>query len=227
MKKRLSLIMMTGLLFGLTSPAFAAEKTETEAKAPANVAVLLDASGSMAKRIDGVSKFNSAKKEISKFASSLPEGTQVKMSVFGSEGNNKNSGKVQSCEAIRNVYGFQSFNEQSFLNSLNTIGPTGWTPIAKALNEAKSSFDQLDAKGEKVVYLLTDGEETCGGNPIKTAKELQKENITVNVIGFDYKEGYKGQLNAIAKVGGGEYFPAYTQKDVEKIFTQQSLMLSK
>lgn len=58
MKKRLSLIMMTGLLFGLTSPAFAAEKTETEAKAPANVAVLLDASGSMAKRIDGVSKFN-------------------------------------------------------------------------------------------------------------------------------------------------------------------------
>lgn len=174
MKKRFSLIMMTGLLFGLTSPAFAAEKTETEAKAPANVAVLLDASGSMAKRIDGVSKFNSAKKEISKFASSLPEGTQVKMSVFGSEGNNKNSGKVQSCEAIRNVYGFQSFNEQSFLNSLNTIGPTGWTPIAKALNEAKSSFDQLDAKGEKVVYLLTDGEETCGGNPIKTAKELQK-----------------------------------------------------
>lgn len=151
----------------------------------------------------------------------------MKMSVFGSEGNNKNSGKVQSCEAIRNVYGFQSFNEQSFLNSLNTIGPTGWTPIAKALNEAKSSFDQLDAKGEKVVYLLTDGEETCGGNPIKTAKELQKDNITVNVIGFDYKEGYKGQLNAIAKVGGGEYFPAYTQKDVEKIFTQQSLMLSK
>lgn len=121
MKKRFSLIMMTGLLFGLTSPAFAAEKTETEAKATANVAVLLDASGSMAKRIDGVSKFNSAKKEISKFASSLPEGTQVKMSVFGSEGNNKNSGKVQSCEAIRNVYGFQSFNEQSFLNSLNTI----------------------------------------------------------------------------------------------------------
>lgn len=117
--------------------------------------------------------------------------------------------------------------EASFLNSLNTIGPTGWTPIAKALNEAKSSFDQLDAKGEKVVYLLTDGEETCGGNPIKTAKELQKDNITVNVIGFDYKEGYKGQLNAIAKVGGGEYFPAYTQKDVEKIFTQQSLMLSK
>lgn len=47
------------------------------------------------------------------------------------------------------------------------------------------------------------------------------------MIGFDYKEGYKGQLNAIAKVGGGEYFPAYTQKDVEKIFTQQSLMLSK
>lgn len=41
MKKRFSLIMMTGLLFGLTSPAFAAEKTEPKAEAPANVAVCL------------------------------------------------------------------------------------------------------------------------------------------------------------------------------------------
>ncbi len=73
------------------------------------------------------------------------------MSVFGSEGNNKNSGKVQSCESIRNVYGFQSFNEQSFLNSLNAIGPTGWTPIAKALNEAKSSLTSLTLKGKSGV----------------------------------------------------------------------------
>ncbi|MGG0051203.1 vWA domain-containing protein [Bacillus atrophaeus] len=227
MKKRFSLLMMVGLVLSVASPAFAAEQKVPAAKPDTNVAVLLDASGSMAKRIDGVSKFNLAKKEIFQFAKSLPTDSQVKMSVFGSEGNNKNSGKVQSCEAIRNVYGFQGFDEQSFRNSLNTIGPTGWTPIAKALNEAKSSFDQLDKKGENVVYLLTDGEETCGGNPIKTAKELHKHNITVNVIGFDFKEGYKGQLNAIAKVGGGEYFPASNQSDIKQIFKAESIKLAK
>jgi hypothetical protein len=40
-----------------------------------------------------------------------------KGSLRSSEGNNKNSGKVQSCESIRGVYGFQRFDRQSFLNS--------------------------------------------------------------------------------------------------------------
>lgn len=81
--------------------------------------------------------------------------------------------------------------------------------IVKVLNEVKFFFDQFDMKGEKVVYLLIDGEEMCGGNLIKIVKELYKDNIIVNVIGFDYKEGYKGQLNVIVKVGGGEYFFVY------------------
>ncbi|MEC1535157.1 VWA domain-containing protein [Bacillus sonorensis] len=230
MKKTLTAGILAALVLSWGSPAFAAEKKQ-EATVPAdapNVAIMLDASGSMARKIDGVSKYELAKKEAFNFGSEL-ENTNVLMRVFGSEGNNKNSGKIQSCNAIRGVYGFQTYDEQSFRNSLNGIKPTGWTPIANALQDAKNAFDQLDNNGKNVVYLLTDGEETCGGNPVKVATELRKSDreTVVNVIGFDFGEGYHGQLTSIAKAGGGEYFQAKTQKDIKRIFTQEAAKLTK
>ena len=228
MKKTLSLIIMLGLMLTAASPAFAAENAnEKTFLFKNNIAILLDASGSMAKRIDGVSKYNMAKDEIVRFADRIKSTSQVRMTVFGSEGNNKNSGKVQSCESIRGVYGFQKFDRQSFLSSLNGIGPTGWTPIAKALEDAKASFNGVHKFGFKSVYLLTDGEETCGGDPIKTAKELRKHHIKVNVIGFDFKEGFNGQLHAIAGAGGGKYYEAHSQKDMNRIFTMEASSLAK
>ena len=227
MKKTFSLILMLGLMLTVASPAFAAENAnEKTLSFKNNTAILLDASGSMAKRIDGVSKYNMAKEEIVRFADQIKSKSQVRMTVFGSEGNNKNSGKVQSWESIRGVYGFQRFDRQSFVNSLNGIGPTGWTPIAKALEDAKASFTGLHKLGSKSVFLLTDGEETCGGDPVKTAKELRKQHIKVNVIGFDFKEGFNGQLHEIAKAGGGKYYEAHSQKDMNRIFTMAASSLA-
>ncbi|KAA6451011.1 VWA domain-containing protein [Bacillus swezeyi] len=230
MRKKLTLGIMTAMVLSLGSPAFAAEKKQevTVAEDAPNIAIMLDASGSMAKKMNGVSKYELAKNEAFSFGSKL-ENTNVLMRVFGSEGNNKNSGKVQSCNAIRGVYGFQTYDEQSFRNSLNGIGPTGWTPIANALQDAKNAFDQLNSNGKNIVYLLTDGEETCGGNPVKVATELRKSDrdTVVNVIGFDYEGDFHGQLTSIAKAGGGEYFQAKTKNDIKKIFTQEAIELSK
>ncbi|MCA1180829.1 VWA domain-containing protein [Bacillus licheniformis] len=228
MKKKMTLGILTAMVLSLGSPAFAAEKKQevTVAEDAPNVAIMLDASGSMAKKIGGVSKYELAKNEVFSFGSKL-ENANVLMRVFGSEGNNKNSGKVQSCNAIRGVYGFQTYDEQSFRNSLNGIGPTGWTPIANALQDAKNALDQLDNNGKNVVYLLTDGEETCGGNPVKVATELRKSNAVVNVIGFDYEGDFHGQLTSIAAAGGGEYFQAKTKNDIKRIFTQEAIELSK
>lgn len=95
MKKTFSLILMLGLMLTAASPAFAAENAnEKTLSFKNNTAILLDASGSMAKRIDGVSKYNMAKEEIVRFADQIKSKSQVRMTVFGSEGNNKNSGKV-------------------------------------------------------------------------------------------------------------------------------------
>ncbi len=181
----------------------------------------------MARKVEGERKFDLAKQEVFKFAQSLPKDAKIRMSLFGSEGNNKNSGKAQSCEVIRGVYGVQPYEKDSFENSLNGLGPTGWTPIARALENAKQADEQLHAGTKHIVYLITDGEETCGGDPVKVAKELHnsKGSTVVNVIGLDFNDGYEGQLKQVAKAGKGHYYQASTGKEMGSIFSAESLKL--
>lgn len=181
----------------------------------------------MARKVEGERKFDLAKQEVFKFAQSLPKDAKIRMSLFGSEGNNKNSGKAQSCEVIRGVYGVQPYEKDSFENSLNGLGPTGWTPIARALENAKQADEQLTEGTKHIVYLITDGEETCGGDPVKVAKELHnsKGSTVVNVIGLDFNDGYEGQLKQVAKAGKGHYYQASTGKEMGSIFSAESLKL--
>ncbi|WP_368774706.1 VWA domain-containing protein [Bacillus aerius] len=229
LKKVFTLVTLAVLTLSMSisSPVFAEAASAKKHKKDVRVTILLDASGSMARKVDGERKFDLAKQEVFKFAQSLPKDAKIRMSLFGSEGNNKNSGKTQSCEVIRGVYGVQPYEKDSFENSLNGLGPNGWTPIARALESAKQADKQLHKGTKHIVYLITDGEETCGGDPVKVAKELHnsKGSTVVNVIGLDFNDGYEGQLMQVAKAGKGHYYQASTGKEMGSILTTESLKL--
>ncbi|PRR90957.1 MULTISPECIES: VWA domain-containing protein [unclassified Bacillus (in: firmicutes)] len=229
LKKVFTLVTLAVLTLSMSisSPVFAKASTVKKHNKDVRVTILLDASGSMARKVEGERKFDLAKQEVFKFAQSLPEDAKIRMSLFGSEGNNKNSGKAQSCEVIRGVYGVQPYEKESFENSLNGLGPNGWTPIARALENAKQTDEQLNDGTKHIVYLITDGEETCGGDPVKVAKELHnsKGSTVVNVIGLDFNDGYEGQLKQVAKAGKGHYYQASTGKEMGSILSAESLKL--
>ncbi|MCK1971619.1 VWA domain-containing protein [Bacillus safensis] len=229
LKKVFSLVTLAvlTLTMSISSPVFAEASTVKKHNKDVRVTILLDASGSMARKVEGERKFDLAKQEVFKFAQSLPKDAKIRMSLFGSEGNNKNSGKAQSCEVIRGVYGVQPYEKDSFENSLNGLGPNGWTPIARALENAKQADEQLTEGTKHIVYLITDGEETCGGDPVKVAKELHnsKGSTVVNVIGLDFNDGYEGQLKQVAKAGKGHYYQASTGKEMGSILSAESLKL--
>src|SRR5690606_41143319 len=49
----------------------------------------------------------------------------------------------------------------------------GWTPVAGALESAKESFAGLDAEtNTNLIYLVSDGIETCDGDPVAAAKNF-------------------------------------------------------
>ncbi|MCM2989486.1 VWA domain-containing protein [Bacillus safensis] len=229
LKKVITLVTLAVLTLSMSisSPVFAEASTVKKHNKDVRVTILLDASGSMARKVEGERKFDLAKQEVFKFAQSLPKDAKIRMSLFGSEGNNKNSGKAQSCEVIRGVYGVQPYEKDSFENSLNGLGPNGWTPIARALENAKQADEQLTEGTKHIVYLITDGEETCGGDPVKVAKELHnsKGSTVVNVIGLDFNDGYEGQLKQVAKAGKGHYYQASTGKEMGSILSAESLKL--
>lgn len=229
LKKVFTLVTLAVLTLSMSisSPVFAKASTVKKHNKDVRVTILLDASGSMARKVEGERKFDLAKQEVFKFAQSLPKDAKIRMSLFGSEGNNKNSGKAQSCEVIRGVYGVQPYEKESFENSLNGLGPNGWTPIARALENAKQTDEQINGGTKHIVYLITDGEETCGGDPVKVAKELHnsKGSTVVNVIGLDFNDGYEGQLKQVAKAGKGQYYQASTGKEMGSILSAESLKL--
>jgi hypothetical protein len=70
---------------------------------------------------------------------------------------------------------------------------------------------QSGVDGPKIVVLVTDGEETCGGNPQRAIRELVKQGIDVrvNIAGFTVDdEELKNQFEEWARIGGGRFFDA-------------------
>jgi hypothetical protein len=85
---------------------------------------------------------------------------------------------------------------------------SGTTPIAGSLNSARAYLETVrgrDGRGACRPYrviLLTDGTETCGGDPVAAASALRSAGFPVHVIGFAIDAGSRAQLDAIAAAGG-------------------------
>lgn len=186
-----------------------------------NVQILLDASGSMAGKVDGKTKMDLAKKAIQDFAGSLPSHAEVSLRVYGHKGSNSNKDKKVSCASNEVVYPFSTYDKESFQKSLDKFQPTGWTPLAAAIQAAKEDLQSAAGESrENIIYIVSDGVETCGGDPVKEAKSLHQSDIeaVVNIIGFDVDHKGQEELKKVARAGGGTYQTVEDAKSLQKAF---------
>lgn len=189
-----------------------------------NVAILLDASGSMAGEVSGGQKMELAKSAIEKYASDLPEGANIMLRVYGHEGTGTDADKAMSCASNEVVYDLGAYDEQQFAESLDQFNPAGWTPLAGAIEAAET--DLKEHKGDNVrnvVYVVSDGIETCDGDPVAAAASLNESDIQaeVNIIGFDVDNEGQKQLEAVAKAGNGQYKSVYSESELNKYLEQE------
>ncbi len=71
--------------------------------------------------------------------------------------------------------------------------------------------DLASVKGERLVVLLTDGEETCDGDPAAEIEKLQKAGlgVRVSIVGFAIDEpNLAVTFKQWAKAGNGAFFEA-------------------
>lgn len=83
------------------------------------------------------------------------------------------------------------------------------TPLAAALERVAADLNEVD--GPQIVVLVTDGEETCGGNPQRAIRELidQGIDVRINVVGFAVDdEELKVQFEEWTRIGGGQFYDA-------------------
>ena len=190
---------------------------EGELPKQVNVEILLDASGSMAGQVSGGVKMDLAKDAIRDFVSKMPEGAQVALRVYGHKGSNQQKDKKLSCKSTELVYPLGEYDKSSFQKSLDKFRPTGWTPLAAAIEQAKSDLSGKTGENvENIIYVVSDGIETCGGDPVKAAQELHQSEIQaiVNIIGFDVDNAGQQALKKVAEAGGGKYTTVSTGEDL-------------
>jgi Ca-activated chloride channel family protein len=184
---------------------------------PASHLILaIDASGSMAGSIGGETKMEIAKREAASFLSELDENIAVGLVVYGHRGNNQQDGKAESCASSEMIHGFDA-DRADLATSIEGLSPTGWTPMGGVLTysgELIAALPQPDGEDvlAPVIYLISDGEETCDSDPVTAAAALFGAGVrtTVNTIGFAVDAETQAQLQAVADAGGGTFFPAET-----------------
>ena len=176
----------------------------------AAVELILDASGSMLKRQDGQRRIDVAKTVLTDLVHrSLPQGTPFALRVFGHR-------EADSCRSDLEI----------------TLSPLAAAPVTErvaaieAMNLAKTPIarslelvaeDLAGVEGPSVVVLVTDGEETCGGDPPAAVEKLRGLgfDVRVNVVGFAIDdEELKARFRYWADVGGGVYRDAASAADL-------------
>lgn len=175
----------------------------------------------MANKIGSKTRMDLAKEAIRSFASSLPNGANVALRVYGHKGTGADSDKQNSCAANELIYPLQTYDSEKLNNSLNQFKPAGWTPLAESMMKAIDDFQQVDQTNSRnVIYIVSDGIETCDGNPVEAAKQLKQSGLApvVNIIGFELDSKGQAQLKEVAEAADGTYVNVQNQEELKKQF---------
>lgn len=183
--------------------------------------ILLDASGSMKAKAGSQTKMDAAKESIRHFVSQLPENASVSLRIYGHKGSGSDQDKAVSCGSTEEVYQGVGYQASDLDAALSKVQPAGWTPIARALQAVREDVPK-DAT-ETVVYVVSDGIETCGGDPVQAAKKLQESNVktVVNIIGFDIDNKGQEMLKQVAAAGNGKFIYAHDDRELKKVWRQE------
>lgn len=185
-----------------------------------NVVLVIDSSGSMKAKVDGETKMALAKKSIESLAKELPESVKVSLIAFGHQGTGSNADKAKSCKAVETMYPLNAYDGAAFGNSLKKFDAMGWTPLAAGITMANEQLAaEKDENTENFIYVVSDGIETCDGDPVAAAKKAVQDNtkVKINIIGFDVDDEADKQLKQVAEAGGGEYSSVKTKQQLEEI----------
>ncbi len=170
------------------------------------VVVAVDGSGSMAGRVGGRTKLELAREATLGFVAGLPDSVEASLLVFGQQGDSSPGGKAKSCSAT-DVLAPMSRDRSALRQAVGQVKAVGWTPLAAGLERAQALLDASTVPGEQVIYVVSDGLETCGGDPVAMAQRIASggTRAVVNIVGFGLPATDVAALQAVAGAGGGRF----------------------
>ncbi len=185
----------------------------TTVSAAEDVVIVYDASGSMWGQIDGVNKIVIAREVMADLVKSWPQETRLGLVAYG----HRSAG---DCDDIETLIKPGVVNRDEFIKTVNAIEPKGKTPISASLEHAAELLSWRDSSS--TVILISDGLETCHGDPCAVAQSLADKGVdfTAHVVGFDLDEQGNQALSCIAANTGGMFVPASNAAELRDALTK-------
>lgn len=169
--------------------------------APGDLVFILDASGSMWGQVDRQAKIATARRVMKEALAGVPAETAVGLVVYGHR-------SKESCDDIEVLAAPGALPREQLAARIDAIQPKGKTPITAAVTRAFA--DLRERERPATVVLVSDGLETCGGDPcaaVRAARDMGG-TFVLHVVGFDVGDVEVAQLECMAQAGGGLYLPA-------------------
>lgn len=189
-------LLAAGLIAAGALPA-----TAQDNEPPAPLLLILDASGSMWGQIQGENKIVIARRVVGSLVDDLQDGQEIGLIAYGHR-------REGDCEDIETVIAMGALDRQGFKATVNGLNPKGKTPITKSVKQALAAVEK--AGRAATVILVSDGLETCGGDPcaaVRLAKD-QGLDFVLHVVGFDVAGEDTSSLQCAAQAGGGLFLSA-------------------
>jgi hypothetical protein len=178
------------------------------------VEIVLDASNSMWGRMQGQPKISVAQQTLQDALDWLPEDLELGLRVYG----HRKRYSQRDCRDSELLAAHGIDNRDAIRGAIGGVIPRGQTPLAFSIDQVANDFG--DFRGEKAIVLLTDGIESCGGDPVEAARRLQQGGrLPVHVIGFGLghrDDGDEEQLRGIAEASGGRFLTAANAEELRE-----------
>jgi len=197
-----SLLLPVLLAATIAAPATGAAQSR-------NAILVLDASGSMWGEVDGRPKIEIARETVASVVNTLPEGTRLGLMAYGHN-------RKGDCTDIELLLPVEAVEGDRFLSTVEEIQPKGKTPLTTAVEMAAQRLRISEEPAS--VILVTDGIETCGGDPCALAEELAEAGIdfSTHVIAFDLASEEAESIRCLADDTGGLFLEAGDRDGLER-----------
>ncbi|MDA1095431.1 MAG: VWA domain-containing protein [Acidobacteria bacterium] len=192
--------------------------------------IILDLSNSMWGQVNGKSKIDLARRALTSALTDLPANIPVGLRVYGHRVSVDD--KEAGCADTERLIAPAPGQGPAIAKMSDTLQPKGHTPIARSLQEAGADLKRDGTAG--VIVLVSDGVESCGGNPEAVAAQLRSSgvDVVIHTVGLGVNDVDRSVLAALAAAGGGQYFdagdaPALTESINTAVRSSREFMLER
>lgn len=154
----------------------------------------------------GNDRLSAAKAAVNRLVTTLPTDMDVGLVVFG------------KCQGADNHKFFSPSERPRLAALLESIRPQEGTPLARGLERAGNTVDGVTVPATLVV--VTDGEDSCGGDPCAAARALKaaKPKLTINVVDVNGL----GEGRCMAEATGGRVLPMRSAAELPELIRKAS-----